>query len=454
MNGFLISLASFVVAISVIVTIHEFGHYMVARLCGVRVLRFSVGFGQALFRYVSPKSGIEYVIAAIPLGGYVKMLDEREQKVADSEKHKAFNNQSVYARFAIVAAGPVANFVFAVFAYMMMYMVGMQGIKAEISQVQENTIAYHSGLQAGDVIFSINDKPISTWEDLSLTIISEGLKTGIVKIEKTSANGDVNEITMDLSDSSMLVGDENPISKIGISPWRPELTTRFGKFSSDSAAHAQGFVEGDTVLAANGQAVDSWMSWVDLVKSHPGRDIDVLILRDQQRLSMTLRPKSIEVDGEVIGRIGVSPWIDREALKQRQVTIKQDFLAAFEHGMTKTYDMSVLTLKLLGKLIVGEASTKNISGPISIAEFAGISAQLGLASFLSTLAIISISIGILNLLPVPMLDGGHLMYYLIEMVKGSQVSEVIQILGQKLGIIMLAGLMLLAFYNDFQRLFS
>jgi regulator of sigma E protease len=208
------------------------------------------------------------------------------------------------------------------------------------------------------------------------------------------------------------------------------------------------------VLAANGQAVDSWMSWVDLVKSHPGRDIDVLILRDQQRLSMTLRPKSIEVDGEVIGRIGVSPWIDREALKQRQVTIKQDFLAAFEHGMTKTYDMSVLTLKLLGKLIVGEASTKNISGPISIAEFAGISAQLGLASFLSTLAIISISIGILNLLPVPMLDGGHLMYYLIEMVKGSQVSEAIQILGQKLGIIMLAGLMLLAFYNDFQRLFS
>lgn len=454
MNGFLISLASFIVAISVIVTIHEFGHYIVARLCGVKVLRFSVGFGQALFRYVSPKSKIEYVIAAIPLGGYVKMLDEREQEVAEAEKHKAFNHQSVYARFAIVAAGPLANFIFAVFAYMMMYMVGVQGIKPEISQVQENTIAYHSGLQAGDVIVSVNDKPISTWEDLSLTIISEGLKTGHVNIEKIDGNGNIDEITMDLSDSSILVGDGNPISKIGISPWRPELTTRFGQFSSDSVAQAQGFLEGDMVLAANGQAVDGWMNWVDLVKSHPEKDIDVLILRDQQRLSMTLRPKAIEMDGEVIGRIGVSPWIDREALKQRQMTIKQDFLTAFEHGMTKTYDMSVLTVKLLGKLIIGEASTKNISGPISIAEFAGMSAQLGLASFLSTLAIISISIGILNLLPVPMLDGGHLMYYLIEMVKGSQVSEAIQLLGQKLGIIMLAGLMLLAFYNDIQRLFS
>ena len=454
MNSFLISLLSFIVAISVIVTIHEFGHYIVARWCGVKVQRFSVGFGQALYRYVSPRSDIEYVVAAIPLGGYVKMLDEREQEVDASEKHRAFNNKSVYSRFAIVAAGPMANFIFAVFAYMSMYMIGVQGIVAEISQVEENTIAYHSGLQAGDVIVSINDKTISTWEDLSLTLISEGLKTGVVQIQKTDSEGQASQIPLDLSDSRVLVGEGNPISKIGISPWRPELTTQFGEFSSDSAAQQQGFLEGDTVLEVNGQAVDGWMNWVALVKSHPGKDMKLLILRDQQRLAMTLRPRAIEIDGEVIGRIGVRPWIDREALKQRQITTKQDFFAAFQHGMSKTYDMSVLTVKLLGKLITGEASTKNISGPISIAEFAGISAQIGLASFLSTLAIISISIGILNLLPVPMLDGGHLMYYLIEMVKGSQVSEAIQILGQKLGILMLAGLMLLAFYNDIQRLFS
>ena len=454
MNGFLISLLSFIVAISVIVTIHEFGHYIVARWCGVKVQRFSVGFGRALFRYVSPRSDIEYVVAAIPLGGYVKMLDEREQEVDASEKQQAFNNKSVYSRFAIVAAGPMANFIFAVFAYMTMYMIGVQGIVAEISQVEENTIAYHSGLQAGDVIVSINDKPISTWEDLSLTLISEGLKTGVVQIQKTDSDGRTSQTALDLSDSRVLVGEGNPISKIGISPWRPELTTQFGEFSSDSAAQQQGFLEGDTVLEVNGQAVDGWMNWVALVKSHPEKDMMLVILRDQQRLAMTLRPKAIEIEGEVIGRIGVRPWIDREALKQRQITTKQDFFAAFQHGMSKTYDMSVLTVKLLGKLITGEASTKNISGPISIAEFAGISAQLGLASFLSTLAIISISIGILNLLPVPMLDGGHLMYYLIEMVKGSQVSEAIQILGQKLGILMLAGLMLLAFYNDIQRLFS
>ena len=304
------------------------------------------------------------------------------------------------------------------------------------------------------MIVSINDKPISTWEDLSLTLISEGLKTGVVQVQKTDSDGQTSQTALDLSDSRVLVGEGNPISKIGISPWRPELTTQFGEFSSDSAAQQQGFLEGDTVLEVNGQAVDGWMNWVALVKSHPEKDMKLLILRDQQHLAMTLRPKAIEIDGEVIGRIGVRPWIDREALKQRQIKTKQDFFAAFQHGMSKTYDMSVLTVKLLGKLITGEASTKNISGPISIAEFAGISAQLGLASFLSTLAIISISIGILNLLPVPMLDGGHLMYYLIEMVKGSQVSEAIQILGQKLGILMLAGLMLLAFYNDIQRLFS
>lgn len=454
MNAIAISLLSFIVAISVIVTIHEFGHYIVARLLGVKVLRFSVGFGRTLFSYTSPRSGIEYVVAALPLGGYVKMLDEREEPVAEQEKQRAFNNKSVYKRFAIVAAGPLFNFIFAIFAYASIYMIGVQGMSPEISQVEQNSIAYQAGLMSGDMITGINDRQVATWEDVGLNLIAEGIKTGVVKVQRKTSDGDINDLMLDLSDTKLLLDEGDPLSKIGITPWRLHFAAKFGEFTSDSAAQEQGFLPNDEVLQVDDIKIRDWQHWVELVKSHPNKTMNLLVLRDQQRLAMTLTPKAVQQGDETIGRIGVRPWVDRNAIQQRQIVIQEDFFSAFSRGWEKTMDMSVLTVKLLGKLIIGEASTKNISGPISIAEFAGISAQLGLASFLSTLAIISISIGILNLLPVPMLDGGHLMYYLVEMVKGSQVSELIQIQGQKIGIMLLAGLMFLAFYNDIQRLFS
>ena len=454
MSTIVISVISFIVAVSIIVTVHEYGHFIVARLLGVKVLRFSVGFGRSLFRYISPKSGVEYVLAAIPLGGYVKMLDEREGEVPDNQKAFAFNRQSPYSRFAIAAAGPAFNFIFAVVAYAVMYFIGVQGMLPEVGDVEQDSLAYEAGLSKGDVFLQINDKKVYTWEDTSIELIDQGLKTGVVKIRKMDAERDVEDVLLDLSNTKILLGDGSPLEKIGVQPWRLSLEAKLGKFTKDSAAQKQGFIEGDIILSANGNKVKDWSDWVELVRSNPGSSMELLILRDGVEKNMPLVPLEEDIDGEKTGKIGAYPWVDEAEIEKRRITVQEDIIPAINKGFSKTLDMSVLTVKLLGKLITGEASVKNISGPISIAEFAGVSAQLGLATFLSTLAIISISIGILNLLPVPILDGGHLMYCVIEILKGSPVSESTQLVGQKIGIFMLAGLMTLAFYNDFQRVFS
>lgn len=454
MTELLINIASFIVAISIIVTVHEYGHFIVARILGVKVLRFSVGFGKPLVSYVSPKSQVEYVLAALPLGGYVKMLDEREGKVLPSEQAMAFNRKPVATRIAVVAAGPMFNFIFAIVAYTGMYLYGVQGILPEVGKVEQDSLAYQAGLAPGDVITRVNDKSVLTWEDASIEIINQGLKTGVVSLQKRNSKDQLSEAFIDLSDTKKLLDEGSPLDKIGIEPWRVPLEAKLGKFTKGSAAKDQGFKQGDAILTANGKLVTDWAGWVKIVQQHPAKRMDLEILRDGERLSMSLTPAAEIVDGQQVGRIGAYPWINEIERQKRLVIIQEDFFTAFSKGLTKTIDMSVLTVKLLGKLITGQASVKNISGPISIAEYAGISALLGLATFLSTLAIISISIGILNLLPVPILDGGHLLYYFIEVIKGSPVSEATQLVGQKIGIFMLAGLMSLAFYNDLQRVFS
>ena len=463
MSHVLISILSFVVAVSIIVTVHEFGHFIVARLLNVRVLRFSIGFGRPLLSYFSPKSGVEYVLAAIPLGGYVKMLDEREGEVAPEEREFAFNQKPVSSRIAIVAAGPMFNFIFAAVAYLCMYLVGVQGMKPEIGQVNVDSVAFEAGLVAGDEFLQINDKHVSTWEETNIHLIDEALKTGVVRVLKRSLNDVIDDVALDLSDTKELLGEGNVLDKIGVKPWRVKLAPTLGELTEGGAALEQGLLTGDRIVSANGEEVRDWSHWVEIVRNHPLKQIDLLILRDANEITLPLVPDLVRDGEKDIGRIGAGPWASQDEaekqrikneIEQRQVTVKHGFGKAFVKGVVKTLDMSVLTVKLLGRLVVGDASLKNISGPISIAEYAGISAQLGLATFLSTLAIISISIGVLNLLPIPILDGGHLMYYLVELVKGSPVSEMTQLHGQKVGIFMLAGLMTLAFYNDFQRLFG
>ncbi|MBT5097776.1 MAG: RIP metalloprotease RseP [Proteobacteria bacterium] len=461
MNTVLISIASFIVAISVIVTIHELGHYLAARLLGVRVLRFSVGFGKPLLRYVSRHSGIEYVLAALPLGGYVKMLDEREAPVEEKELAFAFNRKPVASRFAIVAAGPLFNFLLAIIAYLMMYVVGVQGFKPEIGATIAGSPAYVAGLRAGDEIMRVNNVETQTWEDAGIAFIDQALSHGVVAVTKRDAQGYETELMLDLSDTRALLDEGMALDKIGIQPWRASLPAVLGELTEEGAAQRAGLQPKDRIVAVDDQLINDWSDWVRVIRAHPGQKLTVKLQRAGQEQSLVLTPDFAADSKQAQGRIGAYPWLGendaerrriQEEITAHQVTVIYSPLEALQKGVSKTLDMSVLTIKLLAKLVIGEASLKNISGPISIAEYAGLSAQLGLATFLGTLAIISISIGILNLLPIPMLDGGHLMYYCVEIVKGSPVSEGIQIYAQQLGVFLLASLMLVAFYNDFQRL--
>ncbi len=443
---------AFIIAVGIIVTVHEFGHYWVAKKLGVKVLRFSVGFGKPLLRkYGGGADNTEYVLASIPLGGYVKMLDEREGEVAVHEIARAFNRQNVWKRFAIVSAGPIFNFIFAVFAYWITFVAGVDGVKPTVGEIQAKSIAAHAQIQQQDTFTHIDGELVSTWQETSIQMLNSALKTGVVEATLVSKDSSVNNVSLDLSDTKHLLSEGNLLEKIGITPWRYQLQARFGEIKS-GAAKIAGIQEGDHVLGIDGKNVSSWSELVEYIQERADEPILFDINRNGERLSIQVTPASDTQDGKVIGRIGAYPYIDQQQLEAQKVVVKYGLLESVGKAFVKTWEVSILTLKLLWKLLVGEASLKNISGPVTIAEYAGVSAAIGFSAFVGALAIISISIGILNLLPIPVLDGGHLFYYIIEMIKGSPVSEKFEAAGQRVGIIMLAGLMSLAFYNDIYRL--
>ncbi|HEY5700706.1 MAG TPA: RIP metalloprotease RseP [Gammaproteobacteria bacterium] len=449
------SIIWFVVAIGVLVTVHEFGHYWVARRLGVKVLRFSVGFGRPLWSRRAGPDQTEYVIAAVPLGGYVKMLDESEGEVPPEDAHRAFNRQPLPTRFAVVVAGPLFNFLFAVVAYWLMFLLGVSGLKPLVGEVVPDGLAAQAGLQAGQEIVRVDDRETRSWGTLIQAVIGASLSQDHVRLTVSEPGRGDRELRLDLSD--VVLDDLTQgqfFSRMGFAPQRPSLPPRIGSVASGKPAETSGMLPGDLVVSADGTPIVDWETWVKYVRARPDRDLRVTLDRAGARLEITLRPAAENVDGAIIGRIGAG--VDApEATLARYYTVERYPLAeAFVRGMEKTREVTVLTLKMLWKMVTLEVSPKNISGPISIAQYAGVSADIGMARFLEFLGIVSISLGILNLLPIPLLDGGHLMYYFMELVQGRPVSEEVQFIGQRLGIAMLVCLMGLAFYNDLARLFG
>ena len=452
MSSFLTSLSAFIFAIGVLIAFHEFGHYWVARRCGVKVLRYSIGFGKPLWLRRYGDDQTEYVLAAIPLGGYVKMLDEREGAVPENEVHRAFNRQSVSKRIAIVSAGPLFNFVFAIFAYALMYVVGVPGIKPVVGEVKEQSIAYNANIHANDEIIAVEGELTPTWGSARMAMLQSALQNDTINLELQAADHHRYHASLPVNAISTENKQGQLMEELGFAPYRPPIPAVMGKLSAGGAAERDGLLIADKILAVDGRQINDWEDWVNIVRDSPGKKIEVTIERNGEVKQIDLTPESIETETGVIGRIGALPE-PVEYPKEMQTVLSHSFGTALYTAVVKTWQMSVLTLRMIGNMLIGEVSVKNLSGPITIATYAGYTATEGLPTFLSFLAIVSISLGVLNLLPIPLLDGGHLLFYFVEIFKGSALSEETQLKMQHIGIVLLGMLMMLAFYNDIQRLF-
>ena len=451
MSSFLWSFGGFLIAIGVLVAFHEFGHYWVARRCGVKVLRFSIGFGRPLWTRRS-RDGVEWTISAIPLGGYVKMLDEREGPVAPSERGQAFNNASVGKRIAIVAAGPAFNFLLAIAFYWLVMVIGVEGIRSVIAAPGESTVAAQAGLQPRDEIVSVAGEPTPTWTELRTELIDRALAGGQLPVEVRGADQTTRSVTLDLS--GVRVDPEFLFQDLGLDIYQPPIPPVMGDVMPGSAAEAAGIQSGDRVIAVNGEPMPTWQELVKWVGAHPGEVAKIEVERGGQALTLNAIVARVHENGRDLGRLGVGVAAPPELWQDLRAENRLNPLAAVPAAIEQTWRISTLTLKMLWRMVLGDVSVKNVSGPIQIAQVAGFSAQVGLVSFLSFMAVVSVSLGVLNLLPVPLLDGGHLLFYGVEAVKGSPVSLRMQEAGQRVGMTFLMLMMGLAFYNDVMRLLN
>ena len=453
----LIAIVAFIVAIAILVGIHEFGHFWVARKLGIKIIRFAIGFGKPLWTYKSKdKDGTEFVLAAIPMGGYVKMLDEREGDVDPAEKHRAFNTQPVLKRFLVVLAGPMFNFIFAIAAFAVIQMMGVDSIRPYLGDVTPSSPAAHSGFEDKDKIVAINDIDIQSMQQVRLTLLNEYLINPDLIIHVETKSGSKVSRRLDLSETRLLSDEKDYFAKTGMSFWRPPHTVSVVKVMPDTAAQEAGVLADDKLIRVDGKEVLSAKFFSDYINSHAGRSVQLGVERSGNKTTLDITPRLTEVEGVKRGLIGIALKANySEAdVKDLFFTRQASFIESLKFGFTETYDLSIMTLKVMGRLITGEASLKNISGPITIANYAGKSASVGFSAFLTLMAIVSLSLGVLNLLPIPMLDGGHLLYYIVELVKGSPVSEKVEAIGMRVGMSLVGVLMVVAIYNDIGRLIN
>lgn len=443
---------AFIVAIAVLVVFHELGHYWVARWCDVKVLRFSVGFGQIL--YARRIGETEWALSAIPLGGYVKMLDEREGEVAAAELPRAFNRKPVLQRMAIVVAGPLANLLLAVGLYFGLLLHGVPGLKPVLGEVPPNTPAAVSGLVSGMTVVAVDGQPTPSWQDIRWALLERVLQQGEAKLELRTDDGLTEQRVLRLGGVTADDLDGDFMGKLGLRPYQPPVYPVIGRLVAGGAAERAGLQADDRILTADGQTLARWQDWVEVVRAHPAQPLAIEVERAGQVLQMSVTPEAVQEDGQTIGRIGAGAKIDQAAFDAMLTEVRYTPLTALPEAVRRTWETAALSLRMMGKMVLGEVSLKNLSGPITIADYAGQSAQVGAVAYIGFLALISISLGVLNLLPIPLLDGGHLLYYAVEFFKGSPVSESAWEAGQKVGITLLVTLMAFALYNDISRLLA
>jgi len=448
------TVVAFVVALGVLIVVHEYGHYLVARLCNVKVLRFSVGFGRPLATWRTGPDRTEWVVAAIPFGGYVKMLDEREAPVPPAEQARAFNRQGVGKRLLIVVAGPVFNFLFAIAVYSGLYMHGLPEARAIVAEPPAATLAQAAGFRSGDTVRAIDGQPVETWQELRWRMLQAALQRQRISVEVIDGRDRISVLTLDLSTFPSDEVESDVMERLGLRLFRPALPPVLGQVVAGSAAERAGLAAGDRITHADGRPLATWDDLVQAVRQRPERRLQLTVERRATVLSVEVTPDAVSAGGTRIGRIGAAPEVSAEQAGRIFVQVRHGPVDSVAKAIARTWDISVFSLRMLGKMLLGEVSWKHLSGPVTIADFAGQSAQLGWIPYLTFLALISISLGVLNLLPIPPLDGGLLLYYMIEVLKGSPASERAMELGQRVGIALLLVLMAFAFFNDLNRLFA
>lgn len=454
----LIKVAAFIVAVSLLVAVHEFGHYWVARRLGFKVERFSIGFGRALWRWRGRDADrVEYRIAAIPLGGYVKLLDERDAPPDTPELERAFNRRPIPDRIAVLAAGPLFNFGFAVLAFWAMYVAGVPGIAPVVFAVDEGSLAARAGIVADDLIEQVGDREVVTWEGATFAILDELLASGIIEMRVRRTDGTSHTVTLDVRGrENELTEPEALFSRLGVSP-QPVPPAFAGDIVEGMAAERAGIRTGDRFTHVDGAPVTTFIEFAEAIRARPGERVTLGLERDGAPLEVAVEVGEVEQNGVVVGQIGVGQsWPPEVVERLRTLQAEQRFglVEAFTRGAARTWEVSALTVRMLGRMLIGDVSLRNMAGPISIADYAGDHAQAGLSPFLSFLAVVSISLGILNLLPVPLLDGGQIVFQLAEWIKGTPLSERALAFAQQLGILFFIVLISFVFYNDLTRVFG